>query len=116
MELWIRSQDKSKIVKVNELYSSLQEDFGTGKFGIYSSNTNYYQKERPLLLGNYKTKERALEVLDEIQRIIHPTVFMSSEINTDDNSWVENGIIYQKYKDNFDIQELSTYVYEMPKE
>lgn len=67
MELWIRSQDKSKIVKVNELYSSLQEDFGTGKFGIYSSNANYYQKGRPLLLGNYKSKERALEVLDKIQ-------------------------------------------------
>ena len=61
-------------------------------------------------------KERALEVLGEIQRILHPTVFMSAEINTDDNNWVENGIIYQKYKDNFKIQELSTYVYEMPKD
>jgi len=89
MELWIRSQDKSKIVKVNELYSSLQEDFGTGKFGIYSSNTNYYQKERPLLLGNYKTKERALEVLNEIQCHL---------VNINDN------------RDSY------FYVYEMPKE
>ena len=98
MELWIRSQDKSKIVKVNELYSSLQEDFGTGKFGIYSSNTNYYQKERPLLLGNYKTKERALEVLDEIQRLITDLQFMSYEVDSSS---------FYSYRPN---------VYEMPKE
>lgn len=108
MELWIRSQDKDGLYEVDEVYID-ERDYG-------NNDITYYIKTNGVLLGRYSSKERAIEVLDEIQRILHPTVFMSAEINTDDNNWVENGIIYQKYKDNFNIQELSTYVYEMPKE
>lgn len=57
MELWIRSQDKTKLVPINdELYipnSKTWKDFGI-----------FYKNE---MLGYYKTKERVLEVLDEIQ-------------------------------------------------
>lgn len=57
MELWIRSQDKEKLEKCN------------------SVNINYYEKKYHIygniaLLGFYTTKERAFEVLDEIQRLI----------------------------------------------
>lgn len=54
MELWIRSQDKKKLIKVNEIKIESVID---GNSFIYSHITD---------LGNYKTKERALEVLDEI--------------------------------------------------
>ena len=105
MELWVRSQDKTNLYKIDNI------NIDDNDYSLY-----YQLSWGQVELGAYKTKERALQVLDEIQRILHPTVFMSAAINTDDNNWVENGIIYQKYKDNFNIQELSTYVYQMPEE
>lgn len=57
MELWIRSQDKEILLKVNEL--EIEANM------IIAFDNNKYQ-----CLGTYKTKERALEVLDEIQNIL----------------------------------------------
>lgn len=61
MELWIRSQDKNSLMKVESLYSDIfqEEDF----WKIYNVSDD-------TVLGSYKTKKRALEVLDEIQSII----------------------------------------------
>lgn len=60
MNLWVRSQYKNKLVPINdELYipnSRTGEDFGI------------FYKDK--MLGYYKTKERALEVLDEIEERI----------------------------------------------
>ena len=101
MELWIRSQDREILVKVSQIYI---DDYNGTEI-----------RSKDFILGQYKTKERALEVLDEIQRILKPVVFMSGEINTNDNTWLENGIIMQKYKDTTpDIKMLDTNVYEMP--
>lgn len=58
MELWIRSQNKEKLISN---CSFLIKDWGD-KCWIEC----IIHKER-LILGIYKTKERALEVLDEIQ-------------------------------------------------
>lgn len=58
MELWIRSQDRKSLKKVCDL----SEHFGNAKYGVY---------EDVLPLGYYETEERALEVLDEIQRYIN---------------------------------------------
>ena len=58
MELWIRSQDKTDLVKVDRLTI----DDTNSIFGDYN---DFY-------LGTYKTKERALEVLDAIhQRLVN---------------------------------------------
>jgi activator of HSP90 ATPase len=57
MDLWIRSQDKKKLIKVNEIKIESVID---GNSFIYSDATD---------LGTYKSKERALEVLDEIQNL-----------------------------------------------
>ena len=68
-------------------------------------------------LGIYKTKERALEVLDEIQNILNPKYILdTSSIKPDRAFYEENGMIFQKYKANIEIKELSTFVYEMPKD
>ena len=65
MELWIRSQDKESLVKVDNLYISI------GNYICY-----YVEKGKELpdtyyrpagVLGRYKSKRRALEVLNEIQ-------------------------------------------------
>lgn len=68
MNLWIRSQDKSSIVKVDNLYVSV------GNYICYYVEKGkevpdtYYRPSGEL--GRYETKERALEVLDEIQNIL----------------------------------------------
>jgi len=59
MELWIRSQDKTKILKVVAI--TAKEGFING----FSANNEYYSN-----IGEYQTKERALEILDEIQDLM----------------------------------------------
>jgi len=65
MELWIRSQDKTKLIKINFIeygkYNNIHFINGFSTNGV----DNYD-------LGIYKSKERALEVLNEIhQRLIN---------------------------------------------
>ena len=65
MELWIRSQDKINLVKINQIsinYANKTQIIANCLPEYYENSGNYYE-----LLGTYKTKERALEVLDEIQ-------------------------------------------------
>ena len=57
MELWIRSQDKEWLTKVEDLT-------------LDNFETCYWICTKNHCLGKYKTKERALEVLDEIQNIL----------------------------------------------
>ena len=57
MELWIRSQDREKLVQVDCLCIEINE---YGK-------KNYDIVQGCITLGTYKTKERALEILDKIE-------------------------------------------------
>lgn len=110
MELWIRSQDKELLVLAKGF--ELQNTSYNGGCQIFAVWQNNYQ-----CVGNYKSKERALEVLDEIQNILKPKYILdSSSIKSDGDSYVENGVILQNYNANARIEELSTYVYEMPEE
>lgn len=61
MELWIRSQDKEKLVKVSTLFVEYNGDVDP----IIRSHR--IVADKCIDLGIYKSKERALEVLDEIQ-------------------------------------------------
>lgn len=56
MELWIRSQNKKVLAKIHSI--NIEEKTST-KFSI-AGNDEWR-------LGIYETKERALEILDEIQ-------------------------------------------------
>ena len=62
MELWIRSQDERILQKVDNVYLNANYD----NRRICSNDSRDYESD----LGEYKTKERALEVLDEIQKYI----------------------------------------------
>ena len=67
MELWIRSQDKMNLVKVRQIgvnYQDNKQIIANYTPELYENSGGYYE-----LLGTYETKERALEVLDEIQNI-----------------------------------------------
>ena len=63
MELWIRSQKNEKLrqglFKVNEI-----------ELGDYDNDMNCLVINNLYCVGIYKTKERALEVLDEIQDLL----------------------------------------------
>ena len=62
MKLWIRSQDKKLLMKSTELrYSQKKENHS---ILAYDTKGDYR------LLGIYKSKERALEILDEIQDLL----------------------------------------------
>lgn len=80
MDLWIRTQDKTTLIRSYEIYIIEQQN----RYLIRAKRTSH-------ILGSYDTYERALEVLDSIQRRI--------EIinNVDNNTFAEC-------------------VYEMPKE
>lgn len=105
MELWVRSQDKRILQKVDNIF--LDADYGNKRISTYDE----YNTE----LGTYKTKERALEVLEEIQNILKPKYILdTSSINPDGNFYEKNGMIFQKYNANARIEELSTFVYQMP--
>ena len=88
MELWIRSQDRCQLAKITSLLLLDKEIRGF-------NNTKYFYE-----LGTYKTKERALEVLDKIQNRLMP--YSDTILNAE-------GITIS-YKD------VSTIIYEMPKE
>ena len=59
MELWVRSQDKECLMKINRM----DYDLSNGEHRIMVDG---YKS----LIGKYETKKRALEVLDEIQERI----------------------------------------------
>lgn len=58
MELWIRSQDKENLIQPTRL------------FIVFDKNIATWDRNIMIDLGTYKSKERALEVLDEIQTIL----------------------------------------------
>lgn len=104
MELWIRSQDKEVLQKITSLF--VNDDGYIFSYDYINSNE--------VFLGKYKTKERALEVLDEIQDILKPKLIIKNE----GRDYVGlDGVVYRTNlvtNTNTDIQQLSTYVYEMP--
>ena len=78
MNLWVRTQDKECLTNI----SNIQYVY---KNNIHGLGT-YYDNLK--ILGTYKTKERAIEVLDEIQDLLQ-------------NAYIENAnrIVYQMPKD-----------------
>ena len=108
MELWIRSQDKNALRRINtSLY--LKEDLSD-----YAKGSVWFVVSGGDKLGEYETKERALEVLDEIQKLIKPTFKINYEY--DDSQPIIDGEWLKSLKAESKIEELSCYVYEMPKE
>ena len=93
MDLYIRSQNKLILTKYETLELCQNPD------GTWFFNSG-------LILGKYKTKERALEILDEIQKRL------KSNVSYKKNSlYLSNGYNY------FEIPyEESSQVYEMPQD
>lgn len=78
MELWIRSQDKMNLVKIRQIslnYQNNKQIIANYIPDFYPNSGEYYE-----FLGVYKTKERALEVLNEIETEIQNYVGTTAQI------------------------------------
>ena len=115
MDLWIRSQDKHLLAKYNMLAVAQITPIPQAKVMAFVSDDLGYQE-----LGAYKTKERALEVLDEIQNFLTPRFIVSAN---SDNDCIEN--LFDKLTcgkafpdDKLQIKNINRdcWVYEMPQE
>lgn len=73
MELWIRSQDRKKLIRVIDIIRNI------------NTRLEYQDVE----LGIYNTQERAIQILDEIQSILCfkklEKIDMNGIINVDNN-------------------------------
>ena len=70
MDLWIRSQDKKELIPIKEKLKVYEGDLIQTSIDTYQVERHYNIIHNTDFLGEYKSKERALEVLDEIQKVI----------------------------------------------
>ena len=98
MDLWIRSQDRKRLTKVEDIY--MVED--------KNNFTSYIGNNMVGHLGEYKKVGRALEVLDEIQDILRGKYAVSLNFK---DAFSSNFTAEQAQKL---LEQLA--VYEMPEE
>ena len=113
MNLWVRSQDKTNLVKIRQIslnYQNNKQIIANYIPDFYPNSGEYYE-----FLGAYKTKERAIEILDEIQSLLQPTIEYKPIVQEEYNpAYTYKHFV--KVDDNIEIKELSTFVYQMPAE
>ena len=99
--MWIRTQNKEDLIKCQKI-----SIIGPGKdvyLLVELTNDNYIE------LGVYKSKERALEVLDEIQAYLENNYLAISDMpQHNNNPWIDYCPRY--------ITRTTKTVYQMPEE
>lgn len=91
MDLWIRSQDRKRLTKAEDIYMVEDKD----NFTSYIGNNIVGH------LGEYKKVGRALEILDEIQLYLKPKIDL----------YGVGGKI-----DTIEMKNVSVNIYQMPEE
>lgn len=118
MELWIRSQDKTKLDKASGLYISGCEDLRI--FQVFKPTPNkFYIHNGGYIYGEYKTKERCLEIVDEIQDALCGNVWKYKGKGFVDKVSLEpigENVVAVINKEIIELKNHDTFVYEMPKE
>ena len=125
MDLWIKIAPNiildGSLVKVDNVLIK-KEEYDSPKttwWKIITCKSGFHNEDW-LILGKYKTKERALEVIDEIQKLLTPKIEILANkiINNEHNDFynLTNCYAIMDCNSNIDIRELSTVVYEMPQE
>ena len=100
----MRSQDKENLIPIKNPICVYDNKI------IYKESASYI-----ITIGEYKTKERAIEVLDEIQGLLQPTIEYKPIVQEEYNPAYEYKH-FVKVDDNMEIKELSTVVYQMPED
>lgn len=68
MNLWIRSQDKQLLIPINDILKVSEGSLIQTSTRPYMTERHYNIMYKNIHLGEYKSKKRALEVLDEIDK------------------------------------------------
>lgn len=106
MDLWIRSQDGKLLKKAETLWILEYEE----RAEICHEWTTF---------GIYKTKERALQILDEIQNILQPIVIYH-EPKLDYNNLIDamskDVCLHTTQQVEMELKQVGQIVYQMPKE
>ena len=100
MNLWIRSQDKQLLIPINDILKVSERSLIQTSTRPYMTERHYNIMYKNIHLGEYKSKKRTLEVLDEIEKIL---LF---EIKS--NNYKEMDLILKAY--------MLPKIYEMPEE
>ena len=109
MELWIRSQNRMRLFNIGLDVSIIGVLDEKGNIDHYMIGCNDYEMNYEL--GTYKTKERALEILDDINKV----KWWKYMAELDFGAFVK--ILNETYN-NEEIQEIFKLMntYEMPEE
>lgn len=110
MDLWIRSQDKERLIKPIEFYIEETIDYvnKSSQFEIYALNV----ASNDIIVGTYQTKERALEVLNEIENTIYINKLFIADISAFQKALENEG--YTEEEISKALRTIS--VYQMPEE
>ena len=111
MELWVRSKSKIDLMCIRRV-----------QYGNINSRHIIYGEDTTMYLGEYSTKERCLEIIDEIQNLLCQTfmIFKNLDVPKDIGKYLkpQKDIVYQANNQTPPIEyhEQSVVVYEMPQE
>ena len=123
MELWVRSQDKEQLRKIVDIKYQ-KGTFENENIEVIIGTTQYDEWE---VLGQYKTKERALEVLDDISSkiknryIVKPSapIISTKDISNEETrlNYLYSGEFIME-EPPFEIKPINNNIiyYEMPEE
>ena len=103
MNLWVRSQDKRILQKVDNIF--LDANYEDKRISTYDGDN--------VELGTYKTKERAIEVLDEINKLLIPKPIIST-YNVEQAELLNGTVFIKPMLDDIKIESYTSYVYQMP--
>ena len=114
MDLWIRTQDKFDLFKVNSIHIMIKPE--TKAYEIYCNN-NYPEN----ILGVYQSEERAISILNEIQNVfLDCDLLILKNIENDkevfDNYKGISFVTIPKTEPTISYNNKNVGVYEMPQE
>lgn len=102
--MWIRSQDKESLLEISHL-------------DVYSlSENNWTIEDCGNDLGTYKSKERAIEVLDEIQNLLIPKVMVNTYNIENKETAYNKQLIIEPIINDIKVRNNVNMFYQMPKE
>lgn len=104
MELWIRSQDKRILQKVDNIFLDANYD---------NKRICSYDNDSEIELGTYETKERAFEILDEIYKLLIPKPIIST-YNVEQAELLDGSLFIKPMLDDIKMESYIPYVYQMP--
>lgn len=127
MDLWIRTQDKEMLTKIEDV--SFIKDSQTGTYIILATGRNiptwhHLHYGGTTILGVYKSKEKALQVLDDIQNLLIQSnkIFIKTHAHETDFKNLKaylkdcDVIIVNRCDTIIDSVNLNTIVYQMPED